>query len=183
MSRRRLTSCSILRWFQFRAREIFSYTYEWPAELNVSSAGFHVYAEFVMSSLDSGSTPTISMRALTRRVISVPTLTWAWRRTMSRAATTARGRLMGSFSRRWTMDCTSSAWNVVYADLPVAMAWNTTNASAPRTSPTIRYWGRCRRAAMGRSNMSISPAALPVETDFPPNPARVSRGTQFSWGG
>src|SRR3989442_1187419 len=30
------------------------------------------------------------------------------------------------------MAWTSSAWNVVYADLPVAMAWNTTNASEPQ---------------------------------------------------
>src|SRR3970040_1253728 len=29
--------------------------------------------------------------------------------------------------------------------------------------------------------MSISPAALPVCADFPPNPARVRRGTQFSF--
>src|SRR3972149_1023670 len=73
---------------------------------------------------------------------------------MSSAATSARGRLIGSFSSRGTMDCTSSAWNVVYADFPVAIAWKTTNASAPRTSPTIRYCGRCRRAALRRSNMS-----------------------------
>jgi len=30
--------------------------------------------------------------------------------------------------------------------------------------------------------MSISPAAFPVCADLPPNPARVRRGTQFSWG-
>ena len=70
--------------------------------------------------------------------------------------------MIGSFSSRWTIAWTSSAWNVVYALFPVAIAWNTTNASAPRTSPTIRYWGRCRSAAVSRSNMSISPAAFPV---------------------
>src|SRR5437870_6146604 len=30
--------------------------------------------------------------------------------------------------------------------------------------------------------MSISPAGFPVEATRPPNPARVSNGTQFSWG-
>src|SRR3970040_718063 len=98
----------------------------------MSSAGFQVYAEFVMSSFDSGSVPTTSTIAFTRRVMSVPTFTWAWRRTMSRAATRARGRLIGSFSRRWTIDWTSSAWNGVYADFPVAMAWDTTNGPASR---------------------------------------------------
>jgi len=62
---------------------------------------------------------------------------------------------------------------------PVAMAWKTTYASLPRTSPTIRYWGLCLSAAVSRSNMLIDPLRAPL---LPPNPSLVSPGIQFSWG-
>jgi len=80
--------------------------------VKLSSAGFHVNTELVMSSPVSGSMPTISVNPLTRRVIFVPTLTCPCSSTRLSAVSKARGRSMGSFSSLWTMACTSSAWKV-----------------------------------------------------------------------
>ena len=62
----------------------------------------------------------------------------------------------------------------------MVIAWKRVYASRPRTSPTIMTLGRCRSAALVRSNMSMS---LPdLRSSFCENPVRVVPAIQFSWG-
>jgi hypothetical protein len=67
----------------------------------------------VISSFVSGSSPTISVRLWTRRVILFPTFTWRCKSTRFSAETSERGREIGGFSIRWTIALTLSAWKVV----------------------------------------------------------------------
>ena len=72
-----------------------------------------------------------------------------------------RGTFRGSLSSRWMAASTLPACMVENVVCPVFIAWKSVWASSPRTSPTRIYSGRCRMAALRRSNMLIE--VLPSE--------------------
>ncbi len=93
----------------------------------------------------------------------------------SSAWSMVRGTLSGSLSRRWIAASMPPACMVENVVCPVFIAWKSVWASLPRTSPTRMYSGRCRIAALRRSNIPIG-VPSPSETA-----SRVTLATQFSW--
>ncbi len=62
-----------------------------------------------MSSLVSGSKPTISRTCLSLRTTPFSVRAWIWMMTLLRAESRILGVLMGGFSSRFTIDFTLSA--------------------------------------------------------------------------
>ena len=108
-STRRSNSSIISSWVRLRISMILSNRKLWPLYTKRSPTWSHSYTVLDMSSLVSGSNPTISITCFIRRVSSLPTLTCDWMITLRRAVRRMRGQLMGSFSSLLTIDCTESA--------------------------------------------------------------------------